>query len=148
MKIKLIYLCFFVSFISGCAGVFATDDKLYDMYSSSVSDSNLTFFYSFSDTEVDVAIKNTGNAFINNLSVSFYCSRSGKVDTRIYSLGNLKPYFNKTLKVPFKIGMCDTLSVGYVFIPSKDGGFIDDIRSTDTFNGTLSNSIEGYVTIK
>lgn len=131
-----------------CAGVFATDDKLYNTYSSSVSDNNITVFYTFSPEVMNIAVKNTGNAFINNLSISFVCTEIGKSNTLMYSLGNLKPYFNKAFTVPFAVGRCNTIVAEYYFTPSKDGEFIDNNNINGNFEHIPSNPIHGTLTIK
>lgn len=145
----IITVCLCMVCMHGCAGVFTSDDKLLETYSLSVSDNNMTIFYTPAPSNTNIAIKNTGNAFMNNLSVSFTCTENGNANTIIYSLGNLKPYFNKTLSVPFIISKCNLFTVGYTFTPYKDGGFIDNNRTTNNdFNFSSYSLIEGLITIK
>ncbi len=149
MKKTLLYVCFVAAlFLTGCAGLFATNDKLSDAYPLAASDGNMTVFYDPGPAVINMAVKNTGSAFMSNLSVAFTCVMPKKTDTRIYSLGNLKPYFNKKLTVPAVFADCVSFTAEYTFLPYADGGFINDGSIDNGFQRIPPNPVEGVIVFK
>lgn len=125
--------------ISGCSGLFATDKKLSRDYLNEKSDRDLSVFFTPKKDNMTVALKNVGYSFMTNLSVLFECITPDETITEIYSIGNLKAYFNKSIVVPIDYYRCSKLTLSYTFIPMPDGGtgfsasrnFIDPINPVE-----------------
>ena len=146
MTKALFLLCFAIIFcLCGCSGIFATDRNLSEAYPSAVKDKNMTLYYNAGATIIDVAVKNTGSAFMNRLSVAFICTMPNGATTQIYSLGNLKPYFNKKLTVRASLADCSSFRAEYTFIPSADGDWTDNGKG---FRKVPVNSVEGVIAFK
>lgn len=138
-KNTLALLALLCLMITACSGLFATDKTLSREFRNEASDSDLAVFFTPRSDNMTVALKNVGYSFMTNLSVSFECITPEETITEIYTIGNLKAYFNKNLVVPINYYKCTKLTISYTFIPMPDGGmgfstsrnFIDPINPVE-----------------
>lgn len=129
--------------LAACSGLFATDKSLSEGFRRDVGDRELSVYFNPMKDNITVALKNVGYSFMTNLTVAFECAQDNQTVTEMYTIGNLKSYFNKKLNVPISYYQCNKLTMKYSFIPMPDGGmgmdvdrnFIDPVNPVEnTFN--------------
>lgn len=143
-----IYSILFILINNSCIGYFATTEKLSYEYSHTANDENLTLFYNYNNTFMNVAVKNTGTSFMRNLNISFNCISDSKTNSKLFSLGELKPYFNKTIKLIVDFNECAYFTAEYTFLPIKDGDFIDNRIKTTNFVKSPVYPVEKVIILK
>ncbi len=143
-----IFSILFILIIDGCIGYFATTEKLSYEYSHTAKDENLTIFYNYNVTLMSVAVKNTSTSFMRNLNISFNCINDDKTNSKFFSLGELKPYFNKTITLVVNFNECAYFTAEYTFFPVKDGDFIDNRIKTTHFIEAPVYPIEKVIVLK
>lgn len=135
--------------LSGCMDVamkYTPSDELEAQYKDRVRDEYLTIYYNVQDTQngrvLMMAIKNTGNIFVQNLSFN-YDFTGGNTSTYTYkSVGNLKNRSSKVMSILLPKDCSEFVTINYMFTPVVEDAFLNRDAQTsfpqvEPIKGTL-----------
>ena len=149
-KFVIITLIFLL--ITGCSGIFISSNNLSKDYRYKQNNQELNVFFTPNKNQLNIAIKNMSGIFMSNLTISITCDDNRDKTTSIYSLGNLKEFFNKTLTVPVNYDSCKSIILNYTYNPapySYSNIMTDDYHKRNVpVSPYILDSIKGTIKLK